>query len=143
MTAHDSFEYNGVSFGTIKANVQQILTHPNYNRQTKDNDIALVKLTSPVDISGTSYFVPACLPGSASAKYSGEAAKVVGWSQGRVNKFCKDEVPVMDNRVCNRDTQHSGRITGKHFNCLLFVAQLFSSNRISGTKNFLAMYQIT
>jgi len=85
--------------------------HPNYDRRSKDNDLALLKLTSAVDISGTSYFVPACLPGSSNYNFAGSIGKTTGWSDGRVFKMCKGEMPVLENKICNRDSRHAGKIT--------------------------------
>jgi hypothetical protein len=62
LTAHDTFEFHEATFGNIKENVQDVIMHPNYDGQSKENDLALLKLSKPVDISSKTYFVPACLP---------------------------------------------------------------------------------
>lgn len=111
LTAHDSFEHHQASFGNVKLNVQEITKHPNYDRRTKDNDLCLLKLSAGVDISGKSYFVPACLPAGNQYDFAGTTAKISGWSDGRANKMCKAEMPILDNKICNRDSKHHGKIT--------------------------------
>ena len=60
------------------------IVHPNYNPSTTNNDIALLKLSEPVDLS---IYTPACLPAS-SADYVGQSAKVYG---RQINFFnCKE-----------------------------------------------------
>ena len=50
------------------------IVHPDYSTVTKDNDIALLKLVQPVELST---YTPACLPDTA-ADYAGKVAKVYG-----------------------------------------------------------------
>ncbi|XP_021963117.1 vitamin K-dependent protein C [Folsomia candida] len=109
LTAHDSFEQHQASFGNVKLNVQEVIKHPNFDRRSKDNDLCLLRLSSAVDISGT-YFVPVCLP-SSNYDFAGTTAKISGWSDGRAYKMCKAEMPILDNKICNRDSRHSGKIT--------------------------------
>lgn len=57
--------------------VTQIINHPNYNLRTNDNDISLLKLSSPVTF--TTYILPVCLAESGSTFNSGTASWVTGW----------------------------------------------------------------
>uniref|UniRef100_W5LV93 Peptidase S1 domain-containing protein n=1 Tax=Lepisosteus oculatus TaxID=7918 RepID=W5LV93_LEPOC len=57
--------------------VQQIIVHPAYNSVTEDNDIALMRLSSPV--SFTSYIQPICLADNSSSFYNGTSCWVTGW----------------------------------------------------------------
>jgi hypothetical protein len=51
-----------------------IIKHPSYNAQTSENDIALVKLSTKVDIS---IYTPVCLPKSGE-DFTGEMATLTG-----------------------------------------------------------------
>ena len=43
--------------------ISQIINHPNYNKNTQENDIALLKLTGSFTCSQNKIY-PACLPSS-------------------------------------------------------------------------------
>ncbi|KAK2899327.1 hypothetical protein Q8A73_012456 [Channa argus] len=57
--------------------VTQIINHPNYVASTGDNDISILKLSSPVTF--TNYVLPVCLAASDSTYYSGTRTWVIGW----------------------------------------------------------------
>ncbi|MBN3313548.1 TMPS9 protease, partial [Atractosteus spatula] len=67
----------GSSPNELSRSVQQIIVHPAYNSVTKDNDIALMRLSSPV--SFTSYIQPICLADNSSSFYNGTSCWVTGW----------------------------------------------------------------
>ena len=48
--------------------VTRVIRHPNYNPQTVENDITLLKLAESVDIT---VYTPACLP-TAGTDYTGQ-----------------------------------------------------------------------
>nr|XP_020444181.1 tryptase alpha/beta-1-like [Monopterus albus] len=88
--------------------VTQIINHPNFNPATLDNDIALVRLSSPVNF--TTHVLPICLAASDSTFYNGTDAWVTGW--GNVGSgvappvpydLREVDVPVVGNRQCNCD----------------------------------------
>ncbi|KAM8877829.1 uncharacterized protein ACB058_003518 [Synchiropus picturatus] len=90
----------------VTKSVAQILVHPNYNSVTTDNDIALVRLSSPVTF--TDYIRPVCLADSNSVFNSATASWVTGWGtvdEGEPLPFPQTlqevEVPVIGNRQCN------------------------------------------
>ena len=56
----------------------QIIMHPNYNTQTLDNDIALVKLSHPVTFNGDNKIAPICMPKSGMS-FVDQPATVTGW----------------------------------------------------------------
>lgn len=127
----DSIDNFVQSDRVLKRDVAEIIMHPNYDSRRFENDIALLKLAHPVDISTSSYYVPACLPAGEST-YNGMQARVVGWgsagspsSNNRItpNRMCRDDVPVISNEVCNRDTSHKDRITKNHMCAGLLVKQ--------------------
>jgi len=51
--------------------------HPDYNKKTMDNDIAVLELAE--ELTFTDKIKPACLPSSASKDYSGTASTISGW----------------------------------------------------------------
>ncbi|KAL3986563.1 caspase recruitment domain-containing protein 8 [Sarotherodon galilaeus] len=102
-------------FQTTDQSGLSIITHPNYNSKTNDNDICLLQLSSPVTF--TSYISPVCLAASDSTFYSGVNSWVTGWGntgEGVSLPFPQNlmevEVPVVGNRQCNCN-YGVGRIT--------------------------------
>lgn len=61
----------------VSRSVIQIVLHPNYDTQTFDNDIALLKLSSPVQF--TDFIRPVCLAASGSVFNNGTDSWVTGW----------------------------------------------------------------
>ena len=64
---------------TLKRNVIESITiHENYNKDTLDNDIALLKLANPVELSDKVQII--CLPlASDNSDITGEEVIIVGW----------------------------------------------------------------
>ncbi|KAG7492140.1 hypothetical protein MATL_G00011380 [Megalops atlanticus] len=90
----------------VSRTVSQIIPHPNYDSNTNDNDIALVKLASPV--SFTDFIQPVCLAASSSVFHNGTDSWITGWgdiSEGvplpSPQTLQEVEVPVVGNRQCN------------------------------------------
>ncbi|MBN3315993.1 TMPS9 protease, partial [Atractosteus spatula] len=90
----------------ISRRVARIFPHPDFNYQTLNNDIALVRLRSPV--SFTSYIQPICLADNSSSFQTGTSCWVTGW--GNLDEFVslpypqtlqEVQVPIMGNRQCN------------------------------------------
>ncbi|XP_050689631.1 trypsin alpha-3-like [Eriocheir sinensis] len=86
----------------ITRSVAQIINHPNYQAGTERNDIALLKLSSPVDVSST--VMPVCMPPPL-PKYGGKRATVTGWgtlsSGGSSSNVLREvEVNVLSNNAC-------------------------------------------
>ncbi|XP_076607601.1 polyserase-2 [Chaetodon auriga] len=88
--------------------VTRIINHPNYISRTNDNDIGLLKLSSPVTF--TKYVLPVCLAARGSSFYSGTDTWVTGWgdigfgvSPPAPENLMEVEVPVVGNRQCNCD----------------------------------------
>ncbi|OQV18579.1 Solute carrier organic anion transporter family member 4C1 [Hypsibius exemplaris] len=57
-----SHEYTGDDYLAEDALVDRIVKHPNYRKQTHENDIAVLRLTRPVKLRGE--ILPVCLPKS-------------------------------------------------------------------------------
>ena len=73
----------------VTKSVSQIILHPNYDSFTSDNDIALLKLSSPVQF--TDYIRPVCLAATGSMFNSGIDSWVTGWGaikEGGESSWC-------------------------------------------------------
>ncbi|XP_075941278.1 transmembrane protease serine 9 [Anarhichas minor] len=99
----------------VQRTVTQVINHPGYNSGTDDNDISLLKLSSPVTF--TKYILPVCLAAPGSSFHSGTDSWVTGW--GNIGfgvrlpfpqTLMEVEVPIVGNRQCNCD-YGVGRIT--------------------------------
>nr|CBN81366.1 Serine protease 27 [Dicentrarchus labrax] len=96
----------GINPNEVSRTVARILLHPNYDSNTNDNDIALLRLSSPVKF--TDYIRPVCLAASDSVFNNGTDSWVTGWGavkEGVSLPFPETlqevEVPVLGNRQCN------------------------------------------
>ncbi|CAG7821728.1 unnamed protein product, partial [Allacma fusca] len=67
--------------GTIRFQLEKYFIHPLYVRQTNDYDIALIKLSSPIDFLKTKLLKPACMPslGTFNVTWENTQAIVAGW----------------------------------------------------------------
>jgi len=84
--------------------VSHILQHGNYIKQDNLNDITLVKLSSPVDLSG-SHARSACLPDH-NENFDNLVCTVTGWGAiqtdgGAVTMLREVDLPIMTNSVCS------------------------------------------
>uniref|UniRef100_H3D158 Zgc:100868 n=1 Tax=Tetraodon nigroviridis TaxID=99883 RepID=H3D158_TETNG len=92
----------------VALGVAQIISHPSYNSQTFDNDLALLRLSSAVTF--TAYIQPVCLAAPGSTFYADVNSWVTGW--GNIGSgvplpspktLMEVEVPIRGNRECNCD----------------------------------------
>ncbi|KAI4807616.1 hypothetical protein KUCAC02_027414 [Chaenocephalus aceratus] len=90
----------------VSSTVAEIVLHPAYDSDTSNNDIALLRLSSPVKF--TDYIRPVCLAAGDSVFNSGTDSWVTGWGavkEGESLPFPETlqevEVPVLGNRQCN------------------------------------------
>ncbi|KAL2077974.1 hypothetical protein ACEWY4_025659 [Coilia grayii] len=90
----------------VSRNVIEIISHPSYNSSTRDNDIALLRLSSPVQF--TDFIRPVCLAASGSVFSNGTDSWVTGWGsigEGNFLPFPQTlqevQVPVVGNRQCS------------------------------------------
>lgn len=61
----------------VALGVAKIISHPSYNSQTFDNDLALLRLSSAVTF--TAYIQPVCLAAPGSTFYADVNSWVTGW----------------------------------------------------------------
>ncbi|KAM7412695.1 hypothetical protein PAMA_020193 [Pampus argenteus] len=100
----------------VKRNLKQIISHPNYNEYSFDNDIALMELDSPVTYSD--YIRPICLPAAQHVFPSGNTVWISGWGATREGGFAasvlqKAQVRIINSTVCNN--LMAGRVTSRMF----------------------------
>uniref|UniRef100_A0A3Q2QTF9 Peptidase S1 domain-containing protein n=1 Tax=Fundulus heteroclitus TaxID=8078 RepID=A0A3Q2QTF9_FUNHE len=100
--------------------VAQIVSHPDYNSRTPNNDIALLKLSKPV--SFTSYISPVCLAASKSIFSSGVNTWITGWGTigsgvplPSPQNLMEVEVPIVENSQCN--SSYGGNIITDNMIC--------------------------
>ncbi|XP_063602924.1 trypsin-1-like [Penaeus indicus] len=85
--------------------VSQIVIHPRYNRNTLENDIALLKLSSKITWPSDNTVAPVCLP-AAGESFSDVSAIVTGWgaqseSGGYLPQLYEVTVSTLTNEECN------------------------------------------
>ncbi|GLD48851.1 transmembrane protease serine 9 [Lates japonicus] len=92
----------------VSRTVTQIINHPDYNSGTSNNDISLLRLSSPVTF--TNFIMPVCLAASNSTIHAGTDAWVTGWGTigsgvplPSPQNLMEVEVPIVGNRQCKCD----------------------------------------
>uniref|UniRef100_A0A4W6G6H9 chymotrypsin n=1 Tax=Lates calcarifer TaxID=8187 RepID=A0A4W6G6H9_LATCA len=73
---------SGSNVHEVSRTVSQVIIHPDYNNTLFNNDIALMKLSSPV--SFTDYIRPICLASNSSQFFNSTPCWATGW--GRLGK---------------------------------------------------------
>ncbi|XP_059482668.1 trypsin-1-like [Neocloeon triangulifer] len=99
---------------TLMRPLSEIHVHKQYNSQNYSNDIALLKLSKPVQFNVG--IQPACLPSSATLDPPARVGEIAGW--GRTvekgkgsDRILKVEVPLLSQRECRSMKIRSGRIS--------------------------------
>ncbi|XP_053271940.1 chymotrypsinogen A [Pleuronectes platessa] len=77
------FNQSGPNPNEVSRTIAQAKCHPSYNTLTFNNDICLLKLSSPVNF--TNYIQPVCLADANSILHSGVSTWVAGWGTTRPN----------------------------------------------------------
>ncbi|KAG5277685.1 hypothetical protein AALO_G00090240 [Alosa alosa] len=95
----------GSNANSVSRRLSQIISHPSYDRDTNNNDIALLRLSTPVNFND--YVSPVCLAASGSEFSTGTNSWITGWGyigEGESLPFPETlqevEVPVLGNRQC-------------------------------------------
>lgn len=94
-----------------KVGVRQYWTHPQYDSNNYNNDIALMRLSS--DVVFSQHIIPVCLPSPTLATLlteEGTLGMVSGWgathAKGRLTRFLlKVQLPVVSMETCRRSTE--------------------------------------
>ncbi|XP_068231243.1 serine proteinase stubble-like isoform X2 [Palaemon carinicauda] len=101
-------DYTTLTETTVRQKIQasRIIMHPSYDRFTLDNDMALIKLSSPLSFPSDNKIAPVCLPDAGNA-YSDVTATVTGWGRlqsggSRPNVLYEVDVPTMTNSRCQQ-----------------------------------------
>ncbi|XP_061596206.1 transmembrane protease serine 2 [Cololabis saira] len=94
--------------------VQRIINHENYDSNTNDNDIALLKLGTPMAFTRT--VRPVCLPNSGIDMPAGSQAWITGWGALRSSgqppdKLNQAQVTIYSRDICNEDHVLNGQVT--------------------------------
>lgn len=86
--------------------VSDIFVHPEYDAETVDNDIALLKLKQPLKIN--QFVSPICLPSEDTALATNSLATILGWGKKRnsavfgTDVLHQAQVPIADSDDCKR-----------------------------------------
>ncbi|KAJ0058437.1 hypothetical protein NL108_014636, partial [Boleophthalmus pectinirostris] len=89
----------------VSRSIVQVINHPDYNRDTNNNDMALLKMESSVTF--TNYIRPVCLAAPESTLYAGTNVWVTGWGSVAFGvplpspqNLMEVKVPIVGNRKC-------------------------------------------
>nr|CBN81369.1 Polyserase-2 [Dicentrarchus labrax] len=95
---------SGSNVNEVKRKVSQIIVHPDYNNTLFNNDIALMKLSSPVKF--TDYIKPICLANNSSQFHNSTPCWATGW--GKLGKedpspdlLQEVPIPVIGQKQCS------------------------------------------
>ncbi|XP_046717073.1 transmembrane protease serine 2 isoform X1 [Silurus meridionalis] len=99
---------------SIGNSVIQVIAHPGYDPDNNNNDIALMKLWSPLRMS--SNIAPVCLPNTGLDLSTSRTYYVTGWgatvNQGSAsNELREAQVSLISRTVCNSRQVYNGIIT--------------------------------
>uniref|UniRef100_A0A3Q2XRK2 Tryptase gamma-like n=1 Tax=Hippocampus comes TaxID=109280 RepID=A0A3Q2XRK2_HIPCM len=106
----------GSNPNNVSRSIVEVIYHPNYNPISYDNDVALVKLSSPVPFND--FIGPVCLAANGSTFLTGIESWVTGW--GKIGEgvplpspknLMEVKVSVVGNRQCGCDFKSLRKIT--------------------------------
>ncbi|XP_034717098.1 testisin isoform X2 [Etheostoma cragini] len=109
---------SGPNTHEVSSTVSQIIIHPDYNNVPYNNDIALMKLRSPVNF--TDYIRPVCLASKSSQFHNRTPCWATGWGrlgkdepQAAFDSLQEVQIPVIGEKQCNFTYQKHSKITDK------------------------------
>ncbi|XP_071949483.1 coagulation factor IX-like isoform X2 [Antedon mediterranea] len=94
-------------------NIREVIVHENFNNDTFDNDIVLLKIEGSIDYSN--FIIPCCLPELNEHELelfnSGEFGKVVGWGKlsqnGPYPRYLNEiQLPIVSQKICRESTSY-------------------------------------
>ncbi|NXJ97472.1 TMPSC protease, partial [Corythaixoides concolor] len=98
---------------TAKRNIRSIIVHPEFKRETFENDIALFELNSAVRYSD--FIQPICLPPAHLYSYVDNETEcfISGWGRtaekGKISAVLKEaQVEIIPSSVCNKSDAYGG-----------------------------------
>ena len=106
-----------LNYGGVTFNVIDVIVHPNYDPNTQDNDIALVRLGSAAAVRQVSRVEPMRLSrDSAVSARNADVVKVLGWGAifegGPLSpQLLEVDVPFVPQETCNGPNGYAGAIT--------------------------------
>ncbi|KAM9336642.1 chymotrypsin-like protease CTRL-1 [Symphorus nematophorus] len=99
---------SGPNNNEVSRSVTQVIIHPDYNNTLFNNDIALMKLSSPVIY--TNYIRPICLASNSSQFHNATLCWATGWGKLSRNESLPDsfklqevQIPVIGSKECSCD----------------------------------------
>ncbi|XP_043532492.1 transmembrane protease serine 5 [Chiloscyllium plagiosum] len=99
--------------------VEKIIYHDDYDDDTHDSDIALMKLKKPVEFSDTVRAV--CLTGYNQQITPGKQCWITGWGHAKLDAYQTENilkeasVPIISTEMCNSSCMYNGAITSRMF----------------------------
>ena len=72
---------------TLEVRHRNVIIHPRHNRQTEENDIALITLDTPLNWKTEKHLRPVCLP--TSPPTTGRNSVVMGWGDVKFGKYSR------------------------------------------------------
>jgi secreted trypsin-like serine protease len=109
------FGSNRLENPVTRIRAAQILVHPNYNANTQDYDMALIRLSTDSSLAT----IQPLLSSETALAATGTIAKVIGWGDQawKGNNYPIDlkqaNVPIVDQSTCNANYQNQGGITAR------------------------------
>ena len=94
--------FTDVKYPTMRVFIKKIIIHANFNKTTRDNDIAIIILDKQVDLN--SYIRIACLPNITSNDYLDINQSVYQFNTNglfRMDENAENELKVVDGSLCD------------------------------------------
>ncbi|KAL7052456.1 hypothetical protein ACKWTF_004867 [Chironomus riparius] len=96
----------------VERDVISVHVHPEYYAGTLDNDLAILKLSAPVDLSTNPHVTPACLPDKFT-DFSRQRCWTTGWGKdnweyGKYQNILKEvDVPIIEQNTCQNQLRQT------------------------------------